>query len=345
MKLIKENFGEFKGSPVTLYRLSNDNGMEVDVIDYGLTVTSIRIPNGDGTKDNVVCGFNTLESYFGEEYKANAPYFGAVVGRYCSTIKGAKYGDFQLTANCGEDNLHGGFDSFDKSMWQYVAGAECNTEASIKFVKLSADGENGFPGNIDATVTIKLTPENELSFHYEAFTDKVTPYCMTNHTYFNLSGFRESIEGHKAQVNSTIRIPLNFEGSYAESQKSVAGAADDLTEAKVIGDVHAALGSGFEHYYLFDGLKSSPREVAKITYPGNGRTLTVSTTEHGMLFYTAIYTSDALCRESGEKYGKYRAFCCESHRIPNGPNLAGAPDVFLSPGEKFESETVFKFGF
>lgn len=342
MSLEKTNFGSLQGSDVTLYKLTNQSGVEVHLIDYGVTITSILIPNADGTKDNIVCGFNTLEGYFAPEYMANAPFFGCTVGRYCSTIKDAKYGDVKLSVNCAEHNLHGGTVGFDKQIWTLKE----SSEQSVTFVLHSPDGDQGFPGAVDAEVTIALGDDNALSFKYGATTTKLTPLSMTNHTYYNLSGFRESVEGHSVQINSTTLIPLNSEGRFTSVQRSVAGEADDLRDSKVIGDVHMAMGDGFEHYYLFsDDLSATPVKVAQLDYTPLGRSMEIFTTEQGMLFYTGKFTSDELSRESGEQFGKFRACCFESHRIPNGVNIEGAPNVMLSPDESFCSETIIKLKF
>ncbi len=311
-------------------------------MDYGATVTSILIPNSDGTKDNVVCGFNTLNGYFSDEYKANAPFFGSTVGRYCSTIKDAKYDDVVLTANCDTHNLHGGTVGFDKRMWSLVS----SDDKALTFSLVSEDGDQGYPGRADIEVTIELTDNNALSFSYKATSSKRTPFTMTNHSYFNLSAFKESIESHSVQVDSLVKIPLLSEGTYDENCVSVKDEVDNLTTPKLIGDVHKLMGNGFENYYLYEGgMQNVPRKVASFSYEPLNRSVDVLTTEYGGLFYTGIYTSDKLQRESGEKYGKFRGLCFETHRVPNGPNLAGSPDVMLEEGETFKSQTIFKFNY
>ncbi len=342
MSIEKIPFGTLQSGDVTLYKIKNSSGMEVHVMDYGATVTSILIPNGDGTKDNVVCGFNTLNGYFSDEYKANAPFFGSTVGRYCSTIKDAKYDDVVLTANCDTHNLHGGTVGFDKRMWNLVS----SNENSLTFSLISEDGDQGYPGRVEVEVTMELSNDNALSFNYKATSSKRTPFTMTNHSYFNLSAFKESIESHTVQVDSLVKIPLLSSGTYEENCVSVKDAVDNLTTPKLIGDVHKLMGNGFENYYLYDGgLQVSPRKVATFSYEPLNRSVDVLTTEYGGLFYTGIYTSDKLQRESGEKYGKFRGLCFETHRVPNGPNLAGSPDVMLEAGETFKSQTIFKFNY
>ncbi len=310
-------------------------------MDYGVCITSILLPNSEGGKDNVVCGFNNFESYFAEKYLGNSPYFGSVIGRYCSTIKDGKYGDVELVKNC-DHSLHGGVVGFDKRMWTLKSCAE----SAITFTLSSEDGDQGFPGAAEVEVTVALSDDNELSFSYSATSTKRTPFAMTNHTYFNLSAFKENIESHSMQLDSSVMIPLNSEGSFEEVQRSVVGGADDLRAGKSIAEAHAGMGDGFEHYYLFeDGLQCEPRRVGAFEYAPLGRSVEIFTTEQGMLFYTGKYTSDELCRESGEQFGKFCALCCETHRIANGPNIEGAPSVFLEAGEQFRSKTIFKFKF
>ncbi len=342
MSVEKIIFGTLHSGDVMLYKIKNSTGMEVHVMDYGATVTSIIIPNEDDTKDNIVCGFNDLNGYFSDEYKANAPFFGATIGRYCSNIKDAKYGDHTLTANCDTHNLHGGSIGFDKRMWELKS----SDNESLTFSLISEDGDQGYPGEVCAEVTITLNNENALTFDYKATTTKLTPLSMTNHTYFNLSGFREGIESHIVEIDSKVKIPLLSEGTYDQNCVIVADEVDDLTTPKVIGDVHKAMEDGFEHYYLYPGgLQESARKIGSFSYEPLNRSVEVLTTEHGGLFYTGKYTSDKLSRESGERFGKYRALCFETHRVPNGPNLVGSPDIMLDPGETFTSKTIFKFKF
>ena len=352
MKIEKNNFGTLKGGEaVTQYKLITSDGMEVQVLDYGLTITSILLPTNNA-KDNIVCGFDTLDSYFSDEYIGNAPYFGAAIGRYCSTIKDACYGDVALSANSGGDCLHGGAVGFDKRIWTLKR----TDAASLTFSLTSGDGDQGFPGKVDVEVTISLSDDHKLSLSYRAVSDKETPFSMTNHSYFNLSGFRENVENHFVKLNSVSKIPLNSVGTFKDALIDVKGKADDLSaefnnennRGKRVGEVHQAMGDGFEHFYLFDEMKcANLRHIATFSYKNEelniNRSVDVSSTEIGTLLYTGKYTSEALHRESGEAYGKFRAICIETHRIPNGPQLEGAPEVFLKAGEEFFSQTVFHF--
>ncbi len=336
MSIQKISFGNYQGEEISLYRLTNGSGMVLSVMNYGATITSLKLP----THEDIVCGFDNFEGYFSEEYKANSPYFGAAIGRYCATIAPAKFGDYELSKNAGENNLHGGVVGFDKRVWSVKE----LSDNSITFTLTSEDGDQGFPGEVVAEYTITLDDENALTFHYQALSSKSTPLSMTNHNYYNLSGFAENVENHAVTIDSIQTFAMDAKGSYNSNCKAVEGTPTDLREERRIGDLHEELGAGMEHFYLFEGgVTEQKRKVAEVSYPSKGRKVEIFTTEGGMLFYTAKYTSDALERESGEKFGKYRAFCCETHRVPNGPNVEGAPNIFTEAGERFSSETTFKF--
>ena len=347
MKIRKERFGSVEGMEITLYTLVNDNGVEVSVMNYGATVTSVLLPVGNGNKRNIVCGFDTLEGYFSDEFLSNAPYFGATIGRYCATIQNASYDDVKLSANVNNTHcLHGGVQGFDKKVWGVIGCDSFENESSITLKYFSPDGDQGFPGNVTAVVIIALNNNNELSFRYEADTDKRTPLSMTNHTYLYLSCFFENVEGHNAYVAASNVLPMNPSGSVEKNIIYISGSSVDLRSSRNIGQVHNEINDGFEHFYMFDkGFTDVPEKVAEINCPSSNVSMEVLTTEEGMLLYTAKYTSSSLQRNESEKYGKYCAFCCETHRVPNGPNLKDANKVFTDRGEKFESHTIFKFNF
>lgn len=343
MNINKADFGVFDDDKIEIYTLKNNNGVEVKITNYGATITSLIVPNSKGELENIACGFDTLEGYFGKDYVENSPYFGSTVGRYCSQIKDAKFTlngkEFQLTPNCGNNNLHGGVVGFDKRVWT----AEL-LDSSIKMSLLSTDLEEGYPGNIEVSVVFTLTEDNELKIDYSATPDQDTPIALTNHTYFNLDAFSSTVEDHIVQVNTSKRQVMDETGAGTGEILNVEGKVDDLTGGKKIGDVHKAMGGGFEHFYVFDNPNFELQEVAKIKSEVSGRSLTVSSTEPCMLLYTGKYTSDAIKRENGEQYGKYRGFCCETHRYQNGPNIENSPKSITKARGNFKSTTIFKFG-
>lgn len=346
MRAYQSDFGLLDGEPVHAYTLENDKGMTLTVLNYGATIQSIRIPDTDGKPLEITCGFDSFEGYFSKEYTENAPYFGGTIGRYTSQIKDAQFylnaTLYPLAPNCGANNLHGGTKGFDKRLWK-AKMEEGEDSVSVQMNLISRHLEEGFPGNVDVQVTFSLDNTNRLSIAYWAKSDQETPFSMTNHTYFNLNGFKDTVEEHLVRIDSTKKQVWDSSGAATGEIASLEGSPEDLRHGKMIGEVHEAMGDGFEHYYLFDKPLGELKEVASIKSPLTGISLKVATTEPGMLFYTGKYTSDELSRESGLQYGKYRGFCCETHRWPNGPNLQSAPKSILKAGEEFSSTTTFSF--
>ncbi|WPR73373.1 aldose epimerase family protein [Algoriphagus sp. NG3] len=346
MKPSVSDFGRIEERPISLFTLSNSSGMKVKIMDYGATITSIQVPDRQGELLEVACGFDRLEGYFSEAYQANAPYFGSTVGRYCSHIKNAKFTlngkQFQLATNAGNNNLHGGKKGFDKRIWDAKV-LDLPEVSAVEMQLLSKDMEEGFPGNVAVSVTFSLNEKNELLIIYQAQTDAETPFAITNHTYFNLSGFTSNILGHTARIAAGRRMVMDETGAVTGCVIDLENQPDNLMREKIIGDVQQAMGDGFEHYYVFDKPVFKMGKVAEFFCAETGIGLEVASDELGMLFYTGKYTCDSLKRENGLAFGKFRGFCCETHRFPNGPNLPNTPGTILKPGEKFTSNTKFSF--
>ena len=347
MKPIKSNFGSLNEQEIDLYTLKNATGMVVKITNYGATITSIQVPNAKKELVEIACGFDTLDGYFSDEYKKNAPYFGSTVGRYCSQIKDATFilngQKYELAKNCGPNNLHGGAVGFDKKIW--TVDATSASENKLKLSLISKNLEEGFPGNVSVSVTFTLTNSNELTISYSATTDADTPLSLTNHTYFNLSGFTTSIENHTAQVFSNKRLKIDETVAATGEIIDVSNTVDDLRKPKKIADAHNAMNDGFEHFYVFDTTEDEVTKVATIANENEQLSVDVFTTEPCMLLYTGKYTANNLKRENGLEYGKFRGLCCETHRYPNGPNIKNSPKSITKAGENFKSTTVFKFSF
>ena len=347
MNIKKLHFGKHQGQEIDLYTLENEHGMRIRIMNYGATITSVSIPSKDGKRHDVVCGFDTFDGYFAEAYKNNAPYFGCTVGRTSSVIKDAKFPigneEFSITPNMAPHNLHGGAEGFDKKVWS-AETIQTEVGPAVKMSLRSEHMEEGYPGNLDITVQFTLTNDNEIKIDYEAGTDRLTPISMTNHTYFNLSGFEENLENHTAKVIAAQFLGPAADGGITEGELvSVEGRAEDLRGGKTFNEIFAGLEFGFEHYFVFDKPHWELEKVAEFTHPGSGRKLEILSTEPGMLFYTGRYTSDDLKRESGDQYGQFRAFCCETHRYQNGQNIPGSPGSLTSPDEKYTQTTIFRF--
>ncbi|KZS40461.1 galactose mutarotase [Aquimarina aggregata] len=346
MKIIKTNFGNIGKAKVSLYELSNHNDVVVKITDYGGTITSISTPDNEGNSTEITCGFENIEGYFSEEYKNNAPYFGGTIGRYASRIHEGKFTlggkEYSLVGNDRGNHLHGGIQGFDRRMWQVDEIVELENEISLTLAIHSPDMEEGYPGNVEVKTKFTLTNENELIISYHAETDKATPISLTNHSYFNLSGFKETIHDHNVTINSNSFLVGDDKGVPQGKEKEVKGRPEDFRNEKLFSDALQHTETGFDTYFLFEQ-DFLLKKVASIKHSGSGRAMDVLTTEPGMLFYSGYFTSDNLQRENGDQYGKYKAFCCETHRYPNGPNLDDAPKTITYPGEPYTSKTVFKF--
>lgn len=345
MSITSTKFGSHDGHNVQLHTLENANGMRVKLTDYGAGITSISVPDGKGGRAELVAGFDALAGYFGEAYKANAPYFGGTIGRYASRIKDGKFTvggkEYSVAVNDGSNHLHGGLKAFDKRVW----AAERVGDEAVKFSLHSPDGEEGYPGNLDVSVTYRLTGSNALEMSYSGKTDKATPLSMTNHAYWNLSGFTETIHGHTARIDAEEFLTPDETNIPVGNRTAVMGDPADLRKEKSLTDALKPFPTGFEHFYAFEGSAAAAREVAQFIHPATGRGLKVLTTEPGALFYTGYFTSDELERENGDQYGRYRAFCFEASRFPNGPNLAGVDDAVLLPGETYSATAIYQLTF
>lgn len=337
-------FGLHNGQEIHQYTLQNSKGMEVKIIEYGATITSIKIPDAASGMKNIVCGFDNFSGYFGEAYLENAPYFGCTVGRYASRIKNGRFSidgqEYSLAINNGSNHLHGGMEGFDKKVWkgEVIAGGNASLQMNLE----SGHLEEGYPGNVSLKVIFSLNDENELSITYEAHTDQTTPLSLTNHTYFNLSGFKATIENHHAKINSaTILAPdeTNVPVGVIEEVKETAA---DLQEGRLLGACFQEMETGFEHYYLFNKPLDSLAKVAEFSDTKSGTKLEIMTTEPGALFYTGYFTSYELKRENSDQYGRYRGLCFETSRYPNGPNLPVSPKSVTQPDEVYQSQTIFK---
>ena len=341
--ITKSPFGIYNDKEITKYVLSNSQGMKVSIIDYGATITSISLPNTDGTRKELVCGFNSMDGYQSEAYKANAPYFGCTVGRYASRIKDGKFSvdekDYITAVNNGSNHLHGGIVGFDKLVWEAEVD-ESNNAVSMSLQ--SPHMHEGYPGNINVKVTFSLNEDNALSIKYNASSDAKTPLSLTNHSYFNLSGFTDTIHNHKVQINATKVLEPDETNVPIGEVSSVVGAVDDLSNGKLLSSCFESMETGFEHYYLFDQPFGTLAQVASITDTAGSLTLDIYTTEPGALFYTGYFTSDELKRETGDQFGRYRGLCFETSRYPNGPNIQNSPGSFTSPDSPYKSETIFK---
>ena len=330
-----------------LYILTNKNGCEMTVTNYGAKIVSLMVPDKNGTLVDVVTGHGSIDAYLSSE----EPYFGAICGRTANRIANGKFTlegkTYTLAVNNGPNNLHGGVKGFNAVVWDVKEVSE----NSIKLHYLSKDGEEGYPGNLTTTVTYTLTNENSVIIDYKATTDKPTIVNLTNHSYFNLSGAGDpTIKDHLLTINATKYLPTDATAIPYGDAEAVEGTPMDFTTPHTIGsrineDFQQLLhGKGYDHTYVLE--KNYENEfsfAARCESPKTGIVMEVHTTEPGMQLYTGNWMTDKLTGKNGQKYPERSAVCFETQHYPDSINKPDYPSTELHPGETFTSKTAFKF--
>jgi aldose 1-epimerase len=339
-------FGQTQTSEaVNLYTLTNGKGMEVTISNYGGIVTSLKVPDRTGKSGDVVLGFDSLDGYL-----KPGPYFGAIIGRYGNRIAHGKFSldgvEYTLAKNNGENSLHGGVRGFDKRIWIVARRAG----QSLQLTYLSKDGEEGFPGDLLATVTYTLIGANDLRIDYAATTDKDTVVNLTNHSYFNLAGQGTGdVLGHRVTIAADRFTPVDKTLIPTGELRSVAGTPFDFRQPHTIGerinsdDEQLMLGKGYDHNFVLNRTGAGLEKAARVIEPTTGRVLEVLTTEPGVQFYTANTLGPALAGKDGKVYGPHSAFCLETQHFPDSPNKPNFPSVVLKKGDHYLTTTVYRF--
>jgi aldose 1-epimerase len=341
------------GTPVEIFTLENARGVRLRAITYGAIVTSLETPDRNGKTADIVLGYNTLG-----EYIKDTPYFGAIVGRFGNRIAHGKFQldgkEYKMATNNNPAGLpctlHGGVKGFDKVVWK-GEGLVRDGMQGVRFKYLSKDGEEGFPGNLQVSVTYLLNGSNEWLVEYEMSTDKATPVNLTQHSYFNLRGEGNGdILGHELQMAASKYTPVNAGMIPTGEIAPVAGTPFDFTRPQPIGarinDAHQQMkyGNGYDLNWVLDSQNGSLALAAKVYEPASGRTLEVLTTEPGIQFYCGNFLDGSLTGKSGKKYQLRNGFCLETQHYPDSPNQKAFPSCLLRPGEVKKSQTVFRFG-
>ncbi len=344
----QKSFGTQDGRPVTLYTLTNANGVEIDTMNYGGIITAIRVPDRKGQFADVVLGHEKLEGYI-----PNPPYIGAIVGRYANRIANATFTldgkAYNLPKNDGPNTLHGGS---DKTLNKVVWDGEAKGKSGVSYTYLSKDGDDGFPGNLKLRVTYTLTDRNELVIDYEATTDKATPINLSQHSYFNLAGQGTGdILNHELTLNADRFTPVDKNLIPTGELRPVKGTPLDFSTSTKIGarieDSYdqIVLGHGYDHNWIINRKAGDNGLVlaARMYEPTSGRVLEVSTTQPGVQFYSGNFLDGTVTGKQGNVYRRRYGFCLETQHFPDSPNHPDFPTTILKPGETFKSKTVFKF--
>lgn len=328
-RIAEGEFGRLPdGALVRQFTLRNEKGMSAKIITYGAIIADLQVPDRTGATTNVISGADTLDAFVTGRGVAAA----VVLGRVANRIAGGKFiidgVEHKVTVNAAPHHIHGGRRGFDKVVWHGVARPAGEHESAVRLTYESKDGEEGFPGNLTASVTYTLTDANELRLDYEATTDKPTPVNLSNHAYFNLAGGGD-VAGHElwlaadrytvadAQLIPTGGLapvkdtPLDF------TKPALLGARLDQLKPRPI----------YDHNYVINGGGTSLVLAARVQEPRSGRVMETRTTQPGVQLYT----------------GRQGRFCLETQHFPDSVNHANFPSTVLRPGETFKSTTIYSF--
>lgn len=339
MSLKKQKFAEYHSADVIKYTLTNSSGAYVEILNYGGTVLKISVPDKNGNLGNVVCGYRDFDACLEAD-----GYKGALIGRVGNRICKGKFTldgtEYILATNDGPNHLHGGKYGFDKKIWAVLA-EDASDEPSVKLYLLSHDGEEGYPGNLGVSVTYKWSNKNELSIRYEAVTDKRTPINLTNHTYFNLRGAESGkIYDHIMQIDADTYLPTDSTLIPTGEIRSVEGTPFDFRIPKKIGqDIKKSAADlltagGYDHCFNFTDYATSTgiKRRIKVYEEQSGRAMEVYTDQPGVQFYSGNFMGD-----------RQTAFCLETQHMPDAVNQENFTNVIISPEEKYDYTTVYKF--
>lgn len=346
---------EFCGKQIDLWTLTNENGMTVQVTNFGARLVSIFVPDRDGKMQDAVIGFSNIK-----DYTTLASDFGSSVGRYANRINQGKITldgvEYQLPQNNFGHCLHGGCDITIPLGWQNLPyEMESVSENSITLVMNSADGESGFPGNVVAKVTYTLTEDNSIDIVWTATTDKKTVINMTNHAYFNLNGDHSlPITNHVLTLNADCFTPCDSTYMTTGEIAPVAGTPMDFTSPKEIGKEilnfdyeQLKNGNGYDHNWVLNTKCDDTKCAAKLYSPITGIFVEVYTNEPGIQFYSGNFLDGTGIDKQGNKMEQRTGCCLETQKFPDSPNksnLEGWYSAELNPGEEYYSHCIYKFG-
>ncbi len=337
------------GTKVEAVTLTNGAGMSAKIMTLGAALQSLIVPDKAGRKDDVVLGYDTAQ-----EYLTRPNYFGVSVGRYANRIAKGKFSldgkAYTLATNDGPNSLHGGPRGFDKRVWR-IDSVASGADAKVVMSYVSADGEEGFPGELKVTATYSLNEQSELRLEYRATTSKPTVLNLTNHSYFNLSGNNaRDVMGNLVTLHAARYTPVDATLIPTGERRAVAGTPFDFRNPHRVGDrirdakdQQIRFGRGYDHNYIVDGAAGTLRPAAVVSDPVSGRTMEMSVTAPGIQFYTGNFMDGTFFGKSGRAYRQGDAICLEPGVFPDSPNHADFPTARLNPGQGYVNTMVYKF--
>lgn len=345
MKVKSTKFGNLPdGREVQLYTLTGKNGLEIDIADYGVTITRIEMPDKNGNLENIVCGFEKLENYLSDEYLQSYPYFGVIIGRFGNRIASGNLEidgkTYELAINNGPNHLHGGITGFDKRLWT-AKPYENEEVVGVEFSYLSPHMEENYPGNLQVRCICSLTAANELVLEYVAETDQTTVVNLTNHTYFNLTGGKENILNHELKLTATKMTELVDQiptGKFLETK----GSPFDFSEFKTLAKDLKQLPTGYDDNFVLDNETGELKYAGTLREKNSGRQVEVYTSQPGMQLYTGYWIPELII-DGKKKFGSYSGVALETQHYPDSVHHPHFPSTLLKPGEKYNQKTIYKF--
>jgi len=338
---VQYRFAHPSGKDVFTYRLRNINKTEVIITNYGAIIMSYKFEMPDGHVNDIVLGFENVEDYLNADYLATCPFMGAAVGRYANRIKDASFRidgrEFFVSKNWGADQLHGGFEGFDKKVWDLVSFDQDSNILKLKYC--SPDGEEGFPGNLDVTIRFELNDQNDLIYEYSATCDQPTAVNLSHHSYFNLNNGEGTIENHEIKINSDCVLEQDANLVTTGNYIFVANTRYDFRNFRLIGN---ELADGYDQSFVIDNPSAQLCLAAEVRF--QKVKLQILTTDPVVHFYTA----QGLPRLKGKnncQYGPYSGLCLETQKHPNAINISKFPDTILRTGGKYRQRNVYKVSF
>ncbi|HEV8285269.1 MAG TPA: aldose epimerase family protein [Chitinophagaceae bacterium] len=340
-----EKAGQFcfthpSGKDIYLYSLRNANGTEALITNYGATLMAYKIHMPDNSMNDIVLGFDNVVDYLSAEYLNAQSFMGAAIGRYTNRIKNASFKiddkEFPVSKNWGSNQLHGGFEGFDKKVWDFVSFDEKSNILQLKYN--SPDGEEGFPGNLDVHLCFELNDENDLIYIYTAHCDQPTVINLTHHSYFNLNNGEGTITDHEIKINSDKVLEQDEDLVTTGNYIAVDNTRYDFREFRSIGE---GLNGGYDQSFVIDKKTDQLSIVAEALSKDSGLKLQILTNEP----LVHLYTGQGLSKIKGKndvEYGPYSGFCLETHKHPNAINISKFPNTILRPGEKYTQKNVYK---
>jgi len=340
------------GRAVSIYTLENSAGMKAEVIDYGCIVVRLLVPDRQGRLGDVVLGFKAFV-----EYRSANSYFGAVVGRFANRIAGGHFtldgSTYSLPTNTSPGglpcSLHGGTVGFDKVLWEAEPFSDADGPG-LRLHHLSRDGDQGYPGNLNVTVTYRIGADNEWSIDYQATTDKATPINLTQHTFFNLKGEGSGdILGHQLTIRASRYTPVNPGLIPTGVLAPVAGTPFDFRMPHAIGeridaeDPQMRITHGYDQNWVLDGGGGRLAMAARVSEPESGRILEVWTDQPGLQFYSSNSPAGKLVGKGGKPFVRRGGFALETQHFPDSPNQPSFPGTILRPGETYHTRTIYRF--